>query len=202
MKPRVAIIEDDPFVRQTFVEHFEGRGYERVEDFLADNPHQHQFDVLLLDINLPGMNGIQGIVPIKAALPSLEIIMITIFEDADHIFRSLQAGATGYMVKNTPLDKLQEGIESLLRGGAAITPSVARKLIDYFKPSTRIFHEPLSNREQDIIQGIVDGLSYKLIADRLDISIDSVRTYIKRTYKKLEINSKGELITKYHRGEI
>jgi DNA-binding NarL/FixJ family response regulator len=105
-------------------------------------------------------------------------------------------------VKNTPLPKLKENIEDMRNGGAAITPAIAKKVIEYFRPGRKAFPETLTSREKDIIDGIVDGLSYKLVADRLGIATETVRTLIKRIYKKLEINSKAELISKFHHGTV
>jgi DNA-binding NarL/FixJ family response regulator len=205
----LGIVEDDQFIRFSFhtylsqQEEFEVvQVADSVESFLA-LPHESGIpDVLLLDINLPGISGIEGIASIKEKYPQIEILMITVFTDPEHIFEAICAGATGYLVKNTPLPQMKESILQLSRGEAAITPSVARKIVEYFNPQKKTFKEDLSDRELDVIKGIVDGLSYKLIADRMCISIDTVRTYVKRTYRKLQINSKAELISKYHRGDI
>lgn len=206
---RLGIVEDDQFVRASFEAYFSSldgfsivRTADSVESFLSSEIISDSPNVILLDINLPGMSGIEGIKSIKERYPTAEILMITVFTDADNVFRALQSGAVGYLVKNTPLPEVKEHILQVMEGGAAITPSIARKVIEFFSLQRNKFKEELTDRERDVIKGIVDGLSYKLIADRLNISIDTVRAYIKRTYRKLHINSKGELITKYHRGEI
>lgn len=161
-------------------------------------------DVLLMDIQLPGMSGIEGIKIIKQKYPEIEIIMLTIYHDSHKIFDSLCAGASGYLLKHTSLPEIKESIENLMNGGAPMSPQIARKVIQHFndpeppkKPKSN-----LTTREQDIVNGLVDGLSYKLIADRYSISIDTVRAHIRNIYKKLHVNSKAEVIAKSLRGEI
>ena len=206
---RIAIIEDDDFLRNTFASYLSVQDQfdvvltkDSVEGFLAESQLVAPPDVLLLDIHLPGMTGIEGISLLKEQFPQVEIIIITVFTDSDNIFKALCAGASGYLVKNTPLPQLKEHIVQLMAGGAAITPAIARKVIEYFNPQKSSFRYALTDRESDVIKGIVDGLSYKLIADRMNVSLDTVREYVKRIYRKLEINSKAELISKYHRGVI
>jgi DNA-binding NarL/FixJ family response regulator len=161
-------------------------------------------DVLLMDIQLPGMSGIEGIKIIKQKYPEIEIIMLTIYHDSHKIFDSLCAGASGYLLKHTSLPEIKESIENLMNGGAPMSPQIARKVIQHFndpepekKPKSN-----LTTREQDIVNGLVDGLSYKLIAHRYSISIDTVRAHIRNIYKKLHVNSKAEVIAKSLRGEI
>jgi DNA-binding NarL/FixJ family response regulator len=156
---------------------------------------------VVLDINLPGMSGIEGIRHIREMLRKAEIMMMSVMDDSQSVFNSLCAGAAGYVDKETPLEKIKEYIVSLSQGGSPITPAIARKVVEFFKPDKK-FKEDLTPREKDIIQGIVDGLSYKLIADRLGISHDTVRKHILSTYRKLQINSKGELLARYHQGNI
>lgn len=204
----LGIVEDDNGIRESLVEYlktepeFETVFAERgVEEFLQ-NIHKHPTpDIVLLDINLGGMTGIEGIPFIKEALPNVEIMMISVLGDSNSIFKSICAGATGYIDKETPLNKIKEAIITLSEGGSPITPAIARKMVDFFSPK-KTFSEDLTARERDIIQGIVDGLSYKMIADRLNISMDTVRKHILKTYRKLQINSKGELLAKFHQGKI
>ena len=158
----------------------------------------HKMPVFLLDINLPGLSGIEGIPMIKERVENAEIIMISVLSDTQSIFNAICAGASGYIDKEVPLSQIKESILALRQGGSPITPSIARKVFDYFQPQNQV-EEQLTDREQSVVRGIVDGLSYKLIADRLGISIDTVRKYIKSVYGKLHINSKGELIAKYHK---
>lgn len=177
---------------------------ESVEDMLKYLEENDRPDVMLMDIQLPGMSGIEGIGIIKEKYPDIEIIMLTVYHDSHKIFDSLKAGASGYLLKHTSLPEIKESIENLADGGAPMSPQIARKVIQHFNdPKQKKKEESdLTPREQDIVNGLVDGLSYKLIADRFDISIDTVRAHIRNIYKKLHVNSKAEVITKSLRGEI
>lgn len=174
---------------------------EEMLDYLEENESP---DVLLMDIQLPGMSGIEGISIIKKKYPDIEIIMLTIYHDSHKIFNSLVAGASGYLLKHTSLPEIKESIENLVQGGAPMSPQIARKVIEHFKKPEpeKNPDSDLTSREQDIVNGLVDGLSYKLIADRFNISIDTVRAHIRNIYKKLHVNSKAEVIAKSLRGEI
>jgi len=141
---------------------------------------------------------------IKNQHPEIEIIILTVYHDSHKIFDSLCAGASGYLLKHTSLPEIKEAIETLVDGGSPMSPQIARKVIDYFK-KPEIKKEPeseLTPREQEIVVGLVDGLSYKMIADRMGIAIDTVRAHIRNIYKKLHVNSKAEVIAKSLRGEI
>ncbi|MEL7531527.1 MAG: response regulator transcription factor [Bacteroidota bacterium] len=207
---RLGIIEDHQDSRDVLTAFFANQlGFEvilaaeSVEAFLAElDLHEHKMDVLLLDINLPGITGIEGIKGIKSKLPKTDIIMLTLHEDSRHIFQALCAGAVGYLVKGTPLPKIKAAVESVQSGGSAMSPQVARKVVDYFQPAKQNQHSPLTPKENQIVEGLVDGLSYKLIADRYSIGIETVRTHIKNIYKKLHVNSKSEVVAKKLRGEI
>ncbi len=161
-------------------------------------------DVLLMDIQLPGMTGIKGMEIIKSKYPDIDIIMLTVYHDSHKIFDSLKAGASGYLLKHTSLPEIKESIDNLLKGGAPMSPQIARKVITHFNDQApqKNPDSMLTDREQDIVNGLVDGLSYKMIADRYDISIDTVRAHIRNIYKKLHVNSKAEVIAKSLRGEI
>lgn len=154
-------------------------------------------DVVLLDINLPGISGIDLIPELKNRFPDTAILMLSVNYDNDSVFKSLQAGADGYLSKETPLTKIKDAIIDINSGGSPITPAIARKVFDFFNAKQNIA-EDLSEREKQVVDGIVAGLSYKLVADNMSISIDTVRKHIKSIYRKLQINSKGELIAKYH----
>lgn len=206
----VAIIEDDPEIRgvmQNYLQAQEGFQCEIVSDsveaFLARPSEIEQPDVILMDIGLPGMSGIDGIRLIKERHPEIEIIMQTVYHDSQKIFDSLRAGATGYLLKNTPLPEIKRAIDQLLEGGSPMSPQIARKVIELFSlQHTPQPASPLSEREKQIVIGLVDGLSYKMIADRMFISTETVRFYIKSIYKKLHVHSKADVIRKSLKGEI
>lgn len=174
---------------------------EEMMEYLGE--HQHP-DVILMDIQLPGMSGIEGIGLIKEKFPEIEIIMLTVYHDSHKIFNSLCAGASGYLLKHTSLPEIKDSILNLLDGGAPMSPQIARKVINHFQEQAPKKHpeSDLTPREHDIVNGLVDGLSYKMIADRYDISIDTVRAHIRNIYKKLHVNSKAEVIAKSLKGEI
>lgn len=204
----IILVEDDKGIRETLIsylsrdkENFDQIiGFGSIEELMEAELPEIEF-FFLLDINLPGESGIEAIPKIKKKWNNPEIMMISVLSDAQNIFNAICAGASGYLDKEVPLSKIKESILALQDGGSPITPAIARKVFDYFQPKNHV-EEDLTPRENDIVRGIVDGLSYKLIADRLDVSIDTVRKYIRRVYKKLEINSKGELIAKYHKNRV
>jgi DNA-binding NarL/FixJ family response regulator len=207
----VGIVEDNVKIRNLIQRYLDMQdsmnckiAVDSVEEMLEHLKEHDPPDVMLMDIQLPGMSGIKGIEIIKKKYPDVEIIMLTVYHDSHKIFDSLVAGASGYLLKHTSLPEIKESIENLAAGGAPMSPQIARKVIEHFnKPEPE--NKPksdLTSREQDIVNGLVDGLSYKLIADRYDISIDTVRAHIRNIYKKLHVNSKAEVIAKSLRGEI
>src|SRR5690606_1681956 len=161
-----------------------------------DAPH-----VVISDIGLPGMSGIEGLKIIKQKFPKTEIVIFTVHDDSDSVFNSLCNGASGYLLKNMQIDQLKDSINVVGNGGSPMSPGIARRVIDYFTPNKKV-KSPLSEREKEIVQGLVDGLSYKMIADKLNISIDTVRQHIRNIYRKLNVNCKAEVISKSFRGEI
>ena len=201
----VAIVEDDPIIKES-LQSFLGDHPAiaitfvagNVEDFLTglDVTNDPKIDIILLDIGLPGMSGLEGIRHIKKKLPEVNIIILSTFEEEDKIFKALCAGAVSYISKRTSLTKIEDAIFTIHNGGSYMSPSIARKVINHFKPKAKNETVELSDRQVQIIQGIVDGLSYKMIADKYLISIDTVRDHIKKIYRLLEINSKAELIKK------
>jgi len=208
---KVGIVEDNVKIRnliQRYLDMQDGIScsvaVESVEEVLDYLKEQELPDILLMDIQLPGMSGIEGIGIIKQDYPEIDIIMLTVYHDSHKIFDSLKAGASGYLLKHTSLPEIKDAVEDLAKGGAPMSPQIARKVIQYFN-TNQAKKKPESNltaREQDIVNGLVDGLSYKMIADRYDISIDTVRAHIRNIYKKLHVNSKAEVIAKSLRGEI
>lgn len=207
----IGIVEDNVKIRdliQRYLDMQEGMdcpvAKDSVEEMLEYLEKHQAPNVLLMDIQLPGMSGIKGMEIIKTKYPDIDIIMLTIYHDSHKIFDSLKAGASGYLLKHTSLPEIKESIDNLLKGGAPMSPQIARKVITHFNEQApkKNPDSMLTDREQDIVNGLVDGLSYKLIADRFDISIDTVRAHIRNIYKKLHVNSKAEVIAKSLRGEI
>ncbi|MEX1062918.1 MAG: response regulator transcription factor [Balneolaceae bacterium] len=206
----LGIVEDNKKIRDLIQRYLDMQdemncpvAVDSVEEMLDYLEKGNPPDVLLMDIQLPGMSGIKGIGIIKQKYPDIEIMMLTVYHDSHKIFDSLVAGASGYLLKHTSLPEIKDSIQTLLGGGAPMSPQIARKVISHFKkPKKTKGSHGLTPREQDIINGLVDGLSYKLIADRYDISIDTVRAHIRNIYKKLHVNSKAEVIAKSLRGEI
>jgi len=207
----LAIVEDDPVIRESRETFMSANPAIQIE-FIADSmetflstlkvARNPKVDVILLDIGLPGITGLEGIRPIKRKLPDADIIMLTTYEEEEKIFKALCAGAVSYLTKRTPLKKIQEAIFTIHRGGSYMSPTIARKVVSYFAPKTRAASSELSERQQQIVRGVVDGLSYKMIADKYLISLNTVRDHIKKIYKMLHINSKGELIKKVMDGEL
>ncbi len=206
----VAIVEDDADIRNVIQRYLDTQenlsckiACESVEALFTQLSREPLPNIILMDIGLPGMSGISGMRLIKQKYPEIDIIMLTVYKDPHKIFESLRAGASGYLLKNTPLPEIKDSIAALHAGGAPMSPQIARKVIEYFAPGeTSTPSSPLSPREKEIVVGLVDGLSYKLIADRMIISSDTVRFHIKNIYKKLHVHSKAEVITKSLRGEI
>lgn len=205
----LAIIEDVDDIRTGLKEFFqkqeeiaEVNAFGNMEDFFERINQGFVPDVILSDIGLPGMDGIEGIKRIADLLPEADVIMLTVFMDGDKIFNALCAGATGYLLKGTPLPEVRKAIIEIHGGGSYMSPSIARKVVEHFKTPTKKINAQLTDREKDVINCLLDGLSYKLIADRLCISMDTVRFRIKSIYKKLHVNSKAEILSKALKGEI
>ncbi|TXE18773.1 response regulator transcription factor [Psychroserpens burtonensis] len=205
----LAIIEDDVLIQESLNDFFGAQPHVEclqisasVETFLTDLKRLETLpSILLLDINLLGMSGIKGIPLILNELPKVDIIMLTTFEDNDSIYKALCAGACSYLSKTTPLKKILETVEIVHNGGSYMSPSIARKLVNQFAPKQN-HSDLLTPRQKDIVAGIVDGKSYKMIADDLFVSLDTVRSHIKNIYKALEINCKAELIKKSYDNEL
>jgi DNA-binding NarL/FixJ family response regulator len=152
--------------------------------------------VLLADIGLPGMSGIDGVRRLKTTHPELQILMLTVYNDNDHIFEAICAGACGYLLKDTPPSQLLESIRELHAGGAPMSPDVARKAITMFQkiaPPRDVEHN-LSARELEVVHLLAEGRSYKMIADAMSVSIDTVRFHIRNIYEKLHVHSKSEAV--------
>lgn len=207
---RVAIIEDQRLLRDALASLFDrtagyktAGSYGSMEDALPalsrDVP-----DVVLADIGLPGMSGIDGVRLIKTQLPGVQIVMLTVFEDNEHVFQAICAGASGYLLKDTPKRKLLDAIRELHDGGAPMSPDIARKVVKMFRetgPKTEQA-SPLSDRELDVLRLLADGHVYKTAADALSLSIDTVRFHVRHIYDKLHVHSKSEAVLKAFREGI
>ena len=206
----IGIVDDDEQIRkgiQTYLDKQDKfvckQCFGSVEELLQTLNHENSLHVLIMDLGLPGMSGMDGIRIVKEKFPEIDIVVFSIYNEPKKIFDSLCAGATGYLLKNTPLEDIKEGIESLAKGGSPMSPQIARKVIEFFSlPEKPKKESPLSPKEKEIVIGLVDGLSYKLIASRMEISIETVRFHIKNIYGKLHVHGKAEVISRSLKGEI
>jgi DNA-binding NarL/FixJ family response regulator len=199
---RVALVEDDSQVRAGLESLIRNSASCRCiaalgsgEEALAQLPAL-QPDVVLMDIHLPGMSGIDCIRQLKLQQPKIQIMMLTVFEDHDRIFQSLTAGASGYLLKQTPPAKLLEAIGELHQGGSPMSTQIARRVVEAFRPSSTRDDSCLSPREKEIIGLLGKGYLYKEIAGQLGISVETVRTHIHNTYEKLHVRSRTEAVMK------
>jgi DNA-binding NarL/FixJ family response regulator len=204
---KVSIVEDDAKLRETLVRYFAGqssfrcvKAYPNAEDALADLP-KNLPDVVLMDINLPGMNGIECVSRLRLAVPGLKIIMLTVFEEGEQVFKALSAGAFGYLVKSSRPAKILEAIRDVYEGGSPMSGHIARKVVQTFQAqaAARDETDALTAREMEVLQGLSRGHPYKQIASDLGISLSTVRTYIQRIYEKLHVHSQTEAVMKYAR---
>lgn len=205
---QLALIEDDAVVRNYLAAFFQRQeemncriSAASVEDFFTQAAKTDRLDIVLTDIGLPGRSGIEAIPEIKRRFPDVSVIILSVYIDSDRIFKALCAGAVGYLQKDTAMEEILECINVISKGGAVMSPIIARKVVDYFAPK-RTYSELLTAKEQQVIAAMVDGLSYKMIAVRLGISLETVRQHIKNIYRKLQVNSKAEVIIKSLKGEL
>ncbi len=201
---RVALVEDDSQVRaglRLLIDNSKTcacvAAFGSAEEALARLPAVEP-DVVLMDIQLPGLSGIECIRELKLRQPKLQIMMLTVFEDHDRIFQSLAAGASGYLLKQTPPGKLLEAITELDRGGSPISMQIARRVVEFFQQAAPRGDATagLSPREKEIIALLAKGYLYKEIASQLGISVETVRTHIHNTYEKLHVRSRTEAVMK------
>jgi len=201
----VSIVEDDAPARHilaNWVQRADGFGHVSehgsAESALSKLPHEKP-DVVLMDINLPGLNGIECVRQLKSLLAGTQFVMLTVYEDADHIFNALAAGATGYLLKQTPRNELLGALKQVHAGGSPMTSNIARKVVQAFRQSVpaQTEGEDLSPREQEVLELLARGYLYKEIADSLGISVPTVNTYVRRMYEKLHVRSRSQAVAKY-----
>jgi len=175
--------------------------YPDAETALKEIP-RHPPDVVLMDINLPGIKGVECVRQLKSAMPSVQFLMLTVYEDSDSLFNSLKAGASGYLLKRTASARLLEAIRDVYGGGSPMTPQLARRVVQFFsKPAEgELSVSRLTPGEREFLNQLANGYAYKEIADRMKISIDTVRSYVRTVYEKLHVHSRTEAVVKYLRG--
>jgi DNA-binding NarL/FixJ family response regulator len=201
----VSIIEDDDDVRKILAGWVsKAKGYRcvsehrSVESAVAHLPQENP-DVVLVDINLSGQSGIHCVCRLKPVMPATQFLMLTVYEDSDHIFDALTAGASGYMLKRTPRAELLASIKQVHEGGSPMTSYIARKVVRSFQQTPPEKAEPdgLSPREWEVLRLLARGFAYKEIADALGISLPTVNTHIQRTYDKLHVRSRGQAVARF-----
>jgi DNA-binding NarL/FixJ family response regulator len=208
---KVVIFEDNTNLRRGLTTLINGSdGFECTGAFgncdkLIKNISDTNPDVILMDIEMPGINGIEAVKILKPQFPGIKILMETIFEDDEKVFHSICSGAEGYILKNTPPSQILEAIKEIHEGGAPMTPSIASKVLAMFKSGTSFSKDEshnLTDRELEVLKFLVDGMSYKLIAEKCFVSIDTVSSHVKNIYKKLQVHSKAEAVAKAIKGKI
>ena len=163
---------------------------------LADMEQYHP-DVVLMDINMPDVDGLEGLQLIKKTYPEIKVLMQTAYDDSEKIFTSIKSGASGYILKNDRPQRILQAIEEVFEGGAVMNPSIAQKVLDYFKPEQT--KSPLSPKENEVLALLAEGLSYKMVANKLGVSYTTINTHTKRIYEKLHISSIGEAIAYFYK---
>lgn len=208
MSIKVAIVDDDEGIRSSL-----SALIKRAKDFKLTSEYANAEtalkeiplnlpDVVLMDINLPGMKGYECVRQLKAAHPGVQFLMLTVYEDSESLFNSLRAGASGYLLKRTASARLLEAIKDVHEGGSPMTPQLARRVVQFFsRPADE--SAPLARltpAEREFLDLLANGYAYKEIADRKNISIDTVRSYVRTVYEKLHVHSRTEAVVKYLRG--
>lgn len=206
MPLRISIVEDDPAVRKSLACVIQGSpdfeclgAYGSAEEALSEVPH-HLPDVLLMDIGLPGRNGIECTAALKAAHPGLQVLILTTYDESKSIFEALRAGASGYLLKRSRPEELLKAIGEVHAGGAPMSPGIARLVVSHFHqlnhPHPANAVENLTQRELEVLQHLAKGLLYKEVAENLGIGIGTVRTHVEAIYRKLHVQTRTEAVLK------
>ncbi len=207
---KVLIYEDNPQLREGLTMLIDGSdGFSVVASYKNCNniiPELEAWspDVILMDIDMPGVNGIEGLKRIREVNQNIKVLMLTVFDDNKNVFEALKNGANGYLLKKTPPAKLLEYIGDVATGGAPMTSSIATQVLKMFSelPQQANNEYNLSEREKQVLQLLVNGYSYKMIANDMFIAIDTVRSHIKKIYEKLQVNSKSEAVAKAFKDKL
>jgi len=202
----VAIVEDNKTIREGLAALISGTaGYDCVGSFpdcenFLNNMSKSDIDVVLMDIGLPGINGIEGVKRARKINPALNILMLTVYEESSVVFEALCAGACGYLVKKTPPSRLLEAIKDIYEGGSPMSSNIARQIISVFHQKKSMngngIDYELTAREKEVLKHLADGYNYQEIADKIFISVDTVRHHIRNIYKKLHVHSQSEAVAK------
>lgn len=205
MTIKIAIVDDDEGIRTSLValirraSNLKVTGhYPDAETALMELPVNPP-DVVLMDINMPGMTGVECVRRLKAELPKVQFLMLTVYEDSESLFKSLRAGASGYLLKRTASARLIDAIRDVHAGGSPMSPQLARRVVQYFSQPVEAELEltKLTPGEREFLDQLAGGYAYKEIADRMNISIDTVRSYVRTVYEKLHVHSRTEAVVKY-----
>lgn len=203
---RVAIVEDNHWLRANLAREIgQTPGFVCLDSFRSAEAALEAIpalrpDVVLMDINLPGMDGVECVRQLKKLCPALQFLMLTVYEESDKIFNSLLAGARGYLLKRTSTPELLEAIQQVHEGGAPLTDHIARKVVQYFNQRGQEHSSTMASltpREKQVLESLAQGASYKMVADQLAVSLDTVRMNVRHIYHKLHVHSRGEAVAKY-----
>jgi DNA-binding NarL/FixJ family response regulator len=205
---KISIVDDDEGIRSSLAALIRRApamrligDYANAEIALKEIPRNPP-DVVLMDINMPGMKGVECVRQLRALVPQVQFLMLTVYEDSDSLFNSLKAGASGYLLKRTASKNLLEAIRDVHAGGSPMSPQLARRVVMFFNQPTQAESEMarLTTGEKEFLEQLAKGYAYKEIADRMNISIDTVRSYVRTVYEKLHVHSRTEAVVKFLRG--
>lgn len=206
---RISIVEDDDQIRSMFIILLEGAegfrcvsAYPDAEEALKDLQAKKP-DIVLMDINLPGMSGIECVKKLSEEMPDISVVMLTVYEDNERIFDSLASGAVGYLLKSTSPSLILDSLKDVKNGGAPMSAQIARKVVQSFHKPTQTNQklETLTDREQEVLSLLASGFMYKEIADELHVSLDTIKTHIRHIYDKLQVRTKTEAVLTYMDGK-